>query len=234
MKTAIMQPYFLPYLGYFQLISAVDRFVVYDTIQYTKKGWINRNQMLQNGSAKMFTIPLQKASDYLDVRARQVAETFDPDRLCAQIASTYRKAPQFDTTMPLIEAIIHNKANNLFDFVCHSLRLCCTHLQIDTPLQVSSRIEGDVSALRGADRVIDICHRIGAGTYVNPPGGRALYDAEVFRAQGLGLQFLQPRMPPYPQFGGSFVPSLSILDVMMFNAPDLIRTKQLRAYDLGD
>ena len=234
MKTAIMQPYFLPYLGYFQLISAVDSFVVYDTIEYTKKGWINRNQMLRNGAPVMFSIPLQKGSDYADVRDRYVADTFEPAKFCAQIAGSYRKAPEFAPTMLLIEQISHHPSANLFDFIHHALQLCCDHLRIETPIQVSSQVEGGMPMLSGVDRVIDICRRTGASTYVNPPGGRELYAAEAFAAQNLTLKFLQPRLPAYPQFGGGFVPSLSILDVMMFNTPGAIRSNMLGAADLVD
>lgn len=234
MKTAIMQPYFLPYLGYFQLIAAVDCFVVYDTVQYTKKGWINRNQMLRNGAAVMFSVPLQKDSDYLDIRARKVATSFEPAKLCAQIAGAYHKSPQFGPTMALIEAILHHPSDTLFDFIHHALLRCCDHLGITTRVLVASAVEGGPPALSAADRVIDICQRTGASTYINPPGGRALYSAADFRARGLELQFLQPRLPVYRQFGDSFVPSLSILDVMMFNTPEQIATDMLGEYDLAD
>lgn len=234
MKTAIMQPYFLPYLGYFQLIAAVDCFVVYDTIQYTKKGWINRNRMLRNGEAAMFSIPLQKGSDYLDVRERHVAESFEPAKLCAQIAGAYRKAPEFHRTMPLIESLLHHSSENLFAFIHNSIRLCCDHLGIGTEIRISSTVEGGPPTLQGVERVIDICHRTGADIYLNPPGGRTLYAADQFRVEGLDLKFLQPRLPAYAQFGADFVPSLSILDVMMFNTPKTIMTTMLGAYDLAD
>jgi hypothetical protein len=107
-------------------------------------------------------------------------------------------------------------------------------LGIKTTLRVSSQVEGGVSDLRNADRVIDICKRTGAATYVNPPGGRDLYSSSAFRAHGLDLQFLQPRLSPYPQFGAAFVPSLSILDVMMFNSRDHIRSDLLGGYELVD
>lgn len=234
MKTAIMQPYFLPYLGYFQLIAAVDCFVVYDTIQYTKKGWINRNQMLRGGRAVQFTLPLQKASDYLDVRDRQVAESFVPSSLCAQIADAYRKAPEFARTFPLVEGLVHYKGANLFDVIHNALKQCCSHLGIGTPILVSSEVEGGAPVLRGVDRVIDICRRTRASTYVNPPGGRALYSGDHFRTHGLELKFLQPSLPSYTQFGSDFVPSLSILDVMMFNDPATIRSVMLEAAELVD
>jgi hypothetical protein len=234
MKIAIMQPYFLPYLGYFQLIAAVDRFVVYDTIQFTKKGWINRNQMLRDGAAVMFTLPVKKGSDYLNVVDRQLADDFDPKTLLSQIAGAYRKAPQFASTMPLIEAILQYRSVNLFDFLLHSLRQCCTHLNIATPLTMSSVVEQGPQHLQGQNRVIDLCKRLDGDVYINPPGGRALYAAVDFKAQGLGLQFIQPRLRSYPQMGADFVPSLSILDVMMFNTPDQINSTLLRDFDLVD
>ena len=98
MKLAIMQPYFLPYIGYFQLIAAVDQFIVYDNIKYTKKGWINRNRLLQNGTDTVFSIPLSKDSDALDIRERQIAADFRRDKLLKQIAEAYRKAPYFGQT----------------------------------------------------------------------------------------------------------------------------------------
>ena len=232
MRIAIMQPYFLPYLGYFQLISAVDTFVIYDTIQYTKKGWINRNQMLRNGAATMFSLPLKNDSDFLNVVDRALADAFDPAKLCSQISGAYRKAPEFETTMPMIEKIIMFKADNLFDYIHNSLAKCCDHLGIKTALRVSSQVDGTTSGLRNADRVIDICKQTGAATYVNPPGGRELYASAAFRTSGLELRFIQPRLSPYPQFGAAFVPSLSILDVMMFNSRDHIREALLGEYDL--
>lgn len=234
MKIAIMQPYFLPYLGYFQLIAAVDQFVVYDTIQFTKKGWINRNQMLRNNSAVMFSLPIKKGSDYADVVDRQLADDFDPKALLNQITGAYRKAPQFAATMPLVEAILQYRSANLFDFIHHSLRRCCAHLNIETSVRVSSEVEQGAPQWQGRDRVIDLCQRLGGGTYVNPPGGRALYAAQDFRQHGLGLQFIQPHLRSYPQFDGAFVPSLSILDVLMFTTVDHITGALLKDYDLAD
>ncbi len=232
MRTAIMQPYFLPYLGYFQLISAADTFIIYDTIQFTKKGWINRNQMLRNGTATVFSIPIKKDSDYLNVVDRQVSEAFDPVKLYNQISEAYRKAPEFDNIMPLIESILYFKAENLFDYIHNSIVKCCDHLNIETTLGISSQVEGGRSDLRNTDRVIDICKRTGAETYINPPGGRELYSQPEFDAHDLKLRFLKPHLMPYPQFGGSFVPSLSILDVMMFNTRDHIAEQLLGEYEL--
>ena len=109
-----MQPYFLPYIGYYQLIAAVDVFVVYDNIKYTKKGWINRNRMLRNGKDVMFSLPLKSDSDRLDVCQRELAVDFDPRQLLNTINGAYRRAPYFSLTSPLIEQIVMYDDRNLF------------------------------------------------------------------------------------------------------------------------
>ena len=128
MKLAIMQPYFLPYIGYFQLIAAVDLFIVYDNIKYTKKGWINRNRMLQNGKDAMFSLPLKGASDSLDICERELAATFNRDKMLNQFAGVYRRAPFFDETFQLVEQIIRCQDTNLFGFLHHSIGRTCEHL----------------------------------------------------------------------------------------------------------
>ncbi len=221
MKLAIMQPYFLPYIGYFQLIAAADLFVIYDNIKYTKKGWINRNRMLLNGADVMFSLPLKKASDSLDVVERELAEGFDPKELLAQWRGAYGKAPHFAETWPLLEKITSCTERNLFRFIHASLVETCRHLGITTEIRVSSAIPIDHS-LRAEEKVLALCEALGADTYINPMGGVELYDKETFAARGLTLKFLRPQPLDYPQFGAPFVPWLSILDVLMFNGREIV------------
>lgn len=212
-----MQPYFLPYIGYFQLMAAVDAFVVYDNIKYTKKGWINRNRFLRGGSDVTFTVPLTAGSDHLDVVDREVAPTFDRERLLQQFRGAYLRAPFFADTFPLLERVVRSPETNLFRYILHSLREVCAHLDLRTPLLISSAVPAD-HGLRAQDRVLSMCEALGATTYVNPPGGRDLYDAPSFAARGIALEFLTPALAPYAQFDGPFVPALSIVDVLMFNS----------------
>lgn len=211
-----MQPYFFPYLGYFQLISAVDTFVIYDNIQYTKKGWINRNRFLQNGEPVYFTVPLKKASDYLDVCERETAADFDGKKVLNQIRMAYRKAPYFEDVYPLFEGCVLYEDRNLFRYIYHSVREIMSYLDIHTELVVSGELPED-SSLTGQDRVLDICRVCGASTYINPIGGTGLYDKETFAKHGIELKFHKMDDVIYSQFGDEFVPCLSILDVMMFN-----------------
>lgn len=217
-----MQPYFFPYIGYFQLIAAADVFVLYDNIEYTKKGWINRNRMLLNGKDAMFSLPLKKDSDTLHVRERMLAGDFKAAKLLAQFAGAYRKAPYFAQTMALIESILQYVPHNLFDFLHHSLRQTCAHLGIGTPIRVSSGIAID-HGLKSQDKVLAICQALAADTYVNAIGGQALYSTETFRQAGIDLRFIQSQPFSYPQFGLPFVPWLSIIDVLMFNPAASVR-----------
>jgi hypothetical protein len=216
MRAAIMQPYFLPYIGYFQLISQVDRFVIYDDVQFTKKGWFHRNRFLRNGEPVLFSLPLRKASDYLDVRDREISESYNGPKMVAQIANAYRKAPQFDRVMPLIEEIFAHADTNLFGFVKHSMDRICAYLGLETPIIVSSSL-GDTTALKGQDRVLAICKALEATEYVNPIGGSDLYQASAFHAKGIALRFMRRTDFSYAQFSHPFVPDLSILDIVMFN-----------------
>lgn len=223
MRVAIMQPYFFPYIGYFQLAAHADQFVIYDTIQYTKKGWINRNRILRNGEAVKVTIPIAKGSHRLDIRDREIAENFSRCKFLAQIEGAYRKAPHYESTMRLLSEVFEATTPSLFEFLHLSLVMTFAHLGISTPIRIASAIECGRTNLRSQERVIDICRRLGADEYVNPIGGLELYESSSFAAAGLVLWFLKTGSFTYQQFGDEFLPSLSIIDVMMFNDRDYIR-----------
>ncbi len=216
-----MQPYFFPYIGYFQLIAAVDIFIVYDNIKYTKKGWINRNRLLQNDQDVTISLPLKSDSDYLDIRDRVLASDFKREKLLNQIKEAYRRAPYFSETFPLVEGMVRHEEANLFLFLHHAITKACEHLGIKTDIRVSSDIAIDHD-LKNQDKVLALCAAVGASTYVNAIGGTQLYSRETFRKKGVELKFIQSRPFEYAQFGNAFVPWLSIIDVMMFNSTEEI------------
>ena len=225
-----MQPYFLPYIGYWQLLAAVDRFVVYDNIQYAKKGWINRNRFLRNGADAIFTVPLKKGSDFLNVADRAVADDFDPKSLLNPLAAAYRKAPFFGAVFPVIESIVTAAPRNLFEYLHHSIVVTANYLEIRTPIVVSSAVTIDHD-LKADRKVLALCTALGATRYVNAIGGRELYSVPAFAGQGIELKFMQSRPIVYAQYSNPFVPGLSIVDVMMFNSRDAVRG-MLGEYDL--
>ena len=231
MRVAIMQPYFFPYIGYFQLMAAVDLFIVYDNIKYTKKGWINRNRMLQSGKDAMFSLPLRSDSDSLDVRDRALATDFNRSKFLNQLRGAYGQAPNFSEVFAVIECAVRHEDANLFAYLHHALSRTCEHLALTTPMRVSSTIEID-HGLKNQDKVIALAKAVGATTYVNSIGGLDLYDRETFNANGLELQFIRSSPFEYQQFGDPFVPWLSIIDVLMFNPLERVRDCISHNYEL--
>lgn len=226
-----MQPYFLPYIGYFQLIAACDLFVVYDNIKYTKKGWINRNRMLRDGKDVVFSLPLQNDADHLDIDRRTLATAPAPHKWLTQLKGAYRHAPYFAQTLPLLEQIAQCREDNLFRFLHQALLATCAHLDIRTPIRVSSSVDID-HGLRNQDKVLALCDALGAGTYVNAIGGIELYAPAAFEQRGAALRFLRSKPLDYPQFGAPFVPWLSIVDVLMFNPLATVRSWAQSHYEL--
>jgi hypothetical protein len=223
MKLAIMQPYFFPYIGYFQLINSVDQFVIYDNIEFTKKGWINRNRILVNGVDTYISLPMKKDSDFLHVNNRFLADSWDFERkkMINRIIESYRKAPFFEETFEVIERCIMFEDRNLFNFIFHSISILVDHLRIDTGLIISSNIPID-HKLKSEEKVISICKEMNAEVYINSIGGVNLYDQTHFRMKDIELLFLQSNELIYRQYQNDFIPWLSIIDVMMFNPKTVI------------
>lgn len=220
MKLGIMQPYFLPYIGYFQLINAVDKYVIYDDVNFIKGGWINRNQILLNDDAFMINIPMEGASSFKKINEINIGKK--KDKLLITIQQAYKKAPFYDEVIPLVNGIIQYNNDNLALFISNSIIKIAKYLQINTEIILSSEIKKN-NALKAQEKVISICKIIGASEYYNAIGGRELYDRVVFADNNIELKFLKPKRIEYVQFKNEFIPWLSILDVMMFNSKEAIR-----------
>jgi hypothetical protein len=224
MKLAIMQPYFFPYIGYFQLINAVDTFVVYDDIEYTKKGWINRNRILMNGKDFLFSIPLRNDSDFLEINKRFLADNYPEHKkkILGQVQSAYSRAPEFKKIFPLVEECMNFPDNNLFNFILNSINKTCAFLDINTQFILSSALKID-KGLKGEEKVVAINKILGSSVYINAIGGQELYSKENFLQNGIELKFIKMGTIQYKQFNNEFVPGLSIIDVMMFNPKEKIK-----------
>lgn len=221
MKVAIMQPYFLPYIGYFQLVNAVDTFVIYDNIEFTKKGWIHRNRLLVNGSDDYLTLPLKKDSDFLPVNQRVLATTFASDKIkmLRKIKELYIKAPQFKVIYPMFETIVNSNESNLFHFIFNALQVINDYLEIKTKIIISSSVPVN-HELKSQEKVLAICKALEADSYLNAIGGLDLYSKEMFETNGIKLNFIKSNSIVYQQFDNEFVPWLSILDVLFFNTKE--------------
>jgi hypothetical protein len=216
-RVAIMQPYFMPYIGYWQLMHNVDIFVVYDDIEYTKKGWINRNRFLLNGKPETFTLPLKKDSDFLDVCQRQLSDNISAEKakLMRRLEVAYGNAPFFKEGKSLLVDALASNEKNLFRFIYQSIESIHARLGMTSRLVVSSTL-GIPRPLKGQDRVIATCRALGATDYINPIGGIELYDRTAFMVDGICLKFQKVRPHHYLQFNNAFVPHLSVIDPVMF------------------
>jgi hypothetical protein len=223
-KIAIMQPYVFPYIGYFQLINSVDQFIVYDNIQYTKKGWINRNRILANGKDQLITLPIKKNSDYLNIVERELSESWEKDKnkILNIIKSSYSKAPYFQETFELISKCLNYSEVNLFKFIYNSIVLINDYLEIKTSITISSTIDID-HTLRSQDKVLSLCKSQNAEIYINSIGGMELYDKKIFKQNNIELNFIKSNPIQYKQFNTEFVSWLSIIDVLMFNSKEQIK-----------
>ena len=223
MTVGVMQPYFFPYLGYWQLINAVDKFVLLDDVNFIMKGYINRNNILINGAPHLFTIPLENPS-----RNKLISETrlnFDDSArgsFLRMVTFAYKKAPHFSDFYPVLEAVVNNREQSLTAFLKHSIKCAMDYLGVATEILVSSEIEKDGSQ-RAQDRIIAINRALGASRYINAIGGQKLYDGAAFASVGIDLRFLKMGEVSYRQFKNDFVPNLSLIDVLMFNSSCEVR-----------
>jgi len=225
-KLGIMQPYLFPYLGYFQLMRAVDRFVVYDDVAFIKQGWINRNRILISGQPSYFTVPIRHASSFASIRDTLIDDAGQHARWIEKTLKTidnaYHRAPQFSLVFPLVEGVLMRPTNRVAELAVASLRAVAGLLEIPVEWVESSARYGNAH-LKGEERVLAICRAEGATDYVNAAGGRELYAHDHFKAEGVQLHFIQPRPVEYRQFNHPFVPWLSIVDVLMFNPVETVR-----------
>jgi hypothetical protein len=231
MRLAIMQPYIFPYLGYFQLISAVDKFVIYDDVNYINRGWINRNNILLNSKSFLFGIPLIDASQNKLINEIEIVKDEAwKIKLLKTFDQAYRRAPYFNGIFDLIVNVINSRSLNISDMAFLSIKVVVEYIGIDTEFVNTSNIY-DNRNLRGQKRILDICEREKSEHYINPIGGLEIYSKELFEKSNIKLSFLRSMQKSYKQFNAEFVPNLSIIDLLMFNSKESLK-EMLEEFEL--
>ena len=215
------QPYFLPYIGFWQLVNAADLFLIGDNYNFIKRGWIQRNRILINGKPIFLGLEVKHITSFRKINETEFID-FDVAQKLNTVYRAYRKAPQFDAGYNLVKTILDNPERNVAEFLFQSIKDVCRFLGIDTKFIRSSEIPGNDSYKREY-RIYDFCHRLGGDTYLNAVGGQDLYHFDDFEKHGVTLKFIHPNIRPYKQFYNEFVPGLSILDVIMFNSLETIK-----------
>ena len=223
MKIAIMQPYFLPYIGYFQLMAAVDRFVLLDDVNFINRGWINRNRIAVNGESHWLTIPLLGASQNKLINDIEILpDVFWKKKMLRTVQMNYASSPHFEAVFQLLCKILYAADGNLSSFLSLSLIMIKKYLGLTTDIELASGIYPKLD-LKGEQRILDICTKEAASTYVNPYSGKFLYKNTNFAASGVDLLFLDSKISKLRlKHSGKEGPMLSILDLMMLNPPSAI------------
>lgn len=224
-----MQPYFFPYIGYFQLINAVDKFIFYDDVNFIKNGWINRNRILINGKPGYLTVQLKGASSFKPINDIEFSD--NTDKLSKTIEIAYKRAPYFKETWPLLESVFKTETNKIGHLAISSIIKVCEFLDLRTDFEISSNSYSDTRELERCSRLIELCKRNMASTYINSIGGESLYQKDQFSREGINLVFLKSGEVTYIQKNRQFVPGLSIIDVLMYNSRSEI-TRMLGEYNL--
>lgn len=226
MTLAIMQPYLFPYIGYFQLLAAVDKFVLYDDVAFIKQGWINRNAILVNGNRSLFSVPLKQATSFKRINEIVIAHTYPHwvSKFEKTLISAYKKAPYFEPAFAVVMNTLRNAEVDMpISELCRmSVLSVKDYLAMDKDIVTASE-KYENRDLAGSQRVIDICIVEKADKYVNASGGIELYSKESFKEVGIDLLFLNTDKVEYQQFGNEFVASLSIIDVLMFNSIEQLK-----------
>ena len=232
MKIGVMQPYFFPYLGYWQLMNAVDRYVIYDDVNYINRGRINRNAILVNGASQNINLILLGASQNKLINEISVdSNPKNKEKLMKTLQAAYAKAPYYTQVMPMLKEIIQQEEENLAKYLKKSFEIIGAYLGITTELILSSDLKKDCS-LKKYNKIIAICKELGGDEYYNSVSGIPLYEPHRSRFEENGIQLRFPKMRDiqYPQFKNEFVPYLSIIDIMMFNSQEECKAL-LQEYD---
>jgi hypothetical protein len=229
MILGIMQPYLFPYIGYFQLINAVDKFIFYDDVNFIKNGWINRNKILINNESRYITIHLKNASS--NKLINEIEYIDNRKKILKSIEQAYAKAPSINFILPIVNDILNYKTYKISELSIYSVKTICKYLDINTNFSISSKEYYKTKGLNKSERIIKICKLNNTTTYINAIGGKALYDKEYFYRNKITLQFIKPKNIIYSQGNNKYVSGLSIIDVLMWNNKKIVR-KMLNDYEI--
>lgn len=230
MKGAIMQPYFFPYLGYYQLAYAVEKFIFLDDVNFIKQGYINRNSILLNEKQHRFSIPVSKISSYRKINDHHYLEEYST--FIKLLENAYKKAPFFLETMQLISSITRDQNSNVAYKNAKTITAVFDYLSINRKFSFSSATE-EKSSLKGEDRVIYLCKKSNITEYINAIGGKNLYDKTTFNSEGITIKFIKISSHYYSQATDNFTPYLSMIDILMHCEKQEIK-EMLSKYELTE
>lgn len=225
MTLAIMQPYFLPYLGYYALIKATDKFIILDEVQYINKGWIARNRILKPGGGWQYIlIPVEKHPQITLIKDIKISNSANwQKRIINQLEHYKKTAPYYKQVIALLESAFSLNLESITLQNVHLLSETCKYIGIQFQHEIFSEMDLIIERVNEPDEwSLNIAKANKASCYINPQGGTAFYNNSKFTKNGIELKFLKIHLSEYNQYRNIFEPGLSIIDLMMFNSPEVI------------
>lgn len=223
-----MQPYPFPYIGYFELMTRVDRWIAFDIVQYNRRSWMNRNRILHPTEGwQYFCIPVEKAPHGTPLSAIRLADARAAERrLLAQLEHYRRHAPHFRLVIDLVrDAFARPGTDTLVGFNLASLTATAERLEIPFTPERCSQLDLELDGVDHPGQwALLISTQLGANAYLNPPGGRAIFRPDEWKAAGIALAFAEMNELHYDCRPYTFEPHLSILDVLMWCGATGIKT----------
>ena len=230
MKIGIMQPYFFPHLAHFELINSTQQWVCFDSAQYTSKTWMNRNRIMHPSDTWQFvTVAVHKqplGTSVSDILIKDIEKQYL--KIKGQLNHYKNKAPYFNEVMNIVERTFIQCQDNKLATLNHAgLKEVCNYLGITFNARFSSEFISEIKPVAHAGQwALNICNYLGTEHYVNPIGGKSLFNPDEFRTMGIDLSFLEstPKESVTLNVGREDIKgeSLSVLDVMMWNDPKTI------------
>ena len=226
MTLGIMQPYFFPYLGYFSLIKATNKWIVFDTPQYGNRSWINRNRILDPNSEGWiyFTAPVKKHKLASAIYSIEIQNSENwKEKIIAQLGYYRKHAPNYKTVTEFLIETMKDEFDSLSKLNIHTLKACCAYIGIDFNFEIFSEMKLPIDLVQNADEwALKICKVMGVTEYINPERGQLFIQRKKYSYNKINLKFLEYKSPEYDQRKKEFIQGLSIIDAMMFNTPDEI------------
>jgi hypothetical protein len=218
-RLGIMQPYFFPYVGYFSLIQQSESFILFDTVQFIRHGWIERNRVLKPQDGWQYiSVPLEKHNQQISIKDVMIREEPWRERIFRQLEHYKKRSPYYHQTIEVLQSGLQTNSRSIVEVNQHCLKKVCEYVGIETPISIWSQQGVTIEeATEPGKWAMNICEALGYKEYINPPGGMELFDREAYAQKGIQLSFLANEMHIYSQRRENFENGLSILDLMMFN-----------------
>jgi len=227
-----MQPYFYPYLGYFHLANAVDVLVLTDNYKFTKQSWINRNRIINEKRIEYLSIPLMRSTDASRINEKIIAREFKPQDIRNKLYNSYHSSPNFEGICEVLDSEKFLPGSNFFEVLETSLKVTLRYLGIQTKIMRTSDFQFP-DFFKGTDKILHMCSELNASEYSNLSGGKGLYSFTDFKSAGVKLSFVQSSFTEYQQNSESFIPGLSIIDIIARNVNKESIQSQLASFELA-